>query len=216
MSKYHRPIFFNRKILVDQFQMRFVGVALCHFILIVMIFVVVLFAPIVIRLQSGDISSPAVQAAAHEFLALHENLWIPLAGAMLLLILHNILLTHRVAGPLYRFRRHLKAIGEGDLSTSIVFRKHDYLAKEAIAANEMVESLRDNIVRVEKQVEEMNWVWSDLRDGMTGGQQDKVDEMNGRITKIRNCLSFFSTSDDIILKDEITAEAPQEPVEINV
>ena len=101
----------NRKVLVDNLQLHFVGVAIIHFALIVLIFTSTLFVPVIIRLNSGDISEPHVQAAAHEFLVLHNRLWLPMLGALILVVLHNILFTHRVAGPLYRFRPYLERVG---------------------------------------------------------------------------------------------------------
>ncbi|HUV36023.1 MAG TPA: hypothetical protein VMX58_03690 [Patescibacteria group bacterium] len=199
MKKENRWRIYNRRSLVDPFQLRIVGVAVCHFMLVILIFVSALFLPIIIELQSGDISSPHVQAAARGFLFLHNRLWAPLLGALVLLVLHNIIVTHRIAGPLYRFRRYLKSVGDGDLSSPIKFRKKDYLKKEAQVASCMVESLRDKVASVERQLEQVSWAWTEMRSALadeTGHDlQLKIDAMDDHIEECRAGLEVFKTTE---------------------
>ena len=66
----------NRRVLVDRFQLRLAGVAIVHFLIVVLVFVSALFGPIAIDLTSGDATSARVQAAAREFLVLHSRIWL--------------------------------------------------------------------------------------------------------------------------------------------
>ncbi|MDH3216474.1 MAG: methyl-accepting chemotaxis protein [Candidatus Krumholzibacteria bacterium] len=211
---------YNRRFLVNPFQLRLVGVAVFHFVLVVLIFATALFAPIVIKLESGDISSPHVQAAAREFLFLHTRLWAPLFGAFLLLVLHNIVVTHRIAGPLYRFRRYFEAVGEGDLSSPIRVRNSDYLKPDAKIATRMVESLREKIARVEEELEQANAVWIDLgralRDGAPAGLQQKIGKMGDGLEQCSASLRVFKTGGAPTDSAEATTKAPAEPVELEV
>lgn len=52
-----------------------------------------------------------------------------------------ILLSHRIAGPLYRFERDLEEIAAGDLTKRINLRKTDQLVDFKDALNSLVESL---------------------------------------------------------------------------
>ena len=52
-----------------------------------------------------------------------------------------ILLSHRIAGPLYRFERDLEEIAAGDLTKRINLRKTDQLADFKEALNSLIESL---------------------------------------------------------------------------
>jgi methyl-accepting chemotaxis protein len=199
MEKFSKWKFYHRKFLVDPFQLRLAGVAVCHFLLVIMIFVTALYLPVIIELQSGDITAPHVQAAARKFLFLHNNLWLPLLGALALLVMHNILVSHRIAGPLYRLRRYLKGVGDGDLSTPIVFRKKDYLQKEADVASEMVESLSDKVRYVERQLERVSWAWSEMRSALVDGTvydlQLKIDAMDDLIEGCRSSMDTLKTMD---------------------
>ena len=221
MSKDKVPRFYARKFLVDSLQLRFAGHAAIHFAVMVMVFVGALFAPAIIKMQSGEITDPYVQSAAREFLILHNNVWIPLAGALTLVILHNILLTHRIAGPLYRFRPYLEAVGNGDLSSAIRFRKKDHLHKEAEVASRMVEALREKIVRLERDFEEVNGTWNELRSTLATG---KTDELRNRIRAMsiqlegcRTSLSVFKTSGEDHSAEKCDAGSPTEdPALLNV
>lgn len=220
MSKMNRCKLYNRRILVDTFQLRFVGVAIFHFVLVVAIFLGALYAPIIIDLRSDDISSPHVQAAAREFLIFHARLWLPLLGAFILLILHNILVSHRVAGPLYRFRRYLTNVGEGDLSAPIRFRKGDYLGKEAQAANTMVESLRTKVVRMQEQLDLADTVLADLKHSLAGEEsgrlEQKINEMDEHLESCRAGLRAFTTNKERIPSKSKHTDPVIPPVELEV
>jgi len=206
----------NRKVLVDSLQLHFVGVAIIHFALIVLVFTSTLFVPVIIRLNSGDITSPEVQAAAHEFLILHNRLWLPLLGALILVVLHNIIFTHRFAGPLYRFRPYLESVGDGDLSAPIKFRKRDHLKKEAEIASHMVKSLRDKVISVERQFKQANRAWIDLKSALPGEAagklQRKIDTMDDRIDECGNSLTVFNTGDEEISSGDPAKAPVKEPV----
>ena len=218
MSKVSRWRIYNRKVLVETFQLQLAGVAVLHFALFALIVASTLFVPIIIRLESGDISSPHVQAAAREFLWLHTRLWPPLFGAFILLVLHNILVTHRVAGPLYRFRRHLKAVGDGDLSSPMRVRRTDYLKQEAEVINDMVESLSNKVARAEQQLEEASGVCTDLRNALADGAEDeleqKINDIGNRLEDCRASMAVFKTATEHTPSAKKTTETSVEPAEL--
>jgi len=197
-----------------------VAVIVIHFVLVTMIFVGAIFLPIIVTLDSGDISQPHVQKAAREFLVLHTRLWVPLCGAFVLLVLHNILVTHRVAGPLLRFRRYMKAVGEGDLSQSILFRKGDYLKEDAKVATGMVAALRDRIAHLQTQHDQTNRVWTNLRSALAGGAADgteqEINKMDRLLEDCTESLAVFTTEREQTPSAESTPRSPAEPIELNV
>jgi methyl-accepting chemotaxis protein len=211
---------YNRRVLVDAFQLRLVGVGIFHFFLVVMVFVAALFTPIVLRLEGGDMSSPEVQAAAREFLFLHTRLWAPLLGAFVLLVLHNILVSHRVAGPLYRLRRFLKNIGDGDLLSPMKIRGNDYLHKEADAINDMLTCLRDKVSRLELQLDRANKEWMNLRvyaaDTVSEEFERRITALGEHLEECRTAVRAFRTGDTHAGSARDRDEAPVEPVELEV
>jgi len=64
--------------------------------------------------------------------------WVMLAfslGAILFLIGAGLLMSHRVAGPLYRMQEHLNSVAEGKVDRPLKFRQKDYFQEIAEAYN---------------------------------------------------------------------------------
>ncbi len=90
------------------------------------------------------------------FIMLIVGLGITIAGMIIF-----ILLSHRIAGPLYRFEADLKEIGSGDLTKRINLRKTDQLAELKEALNALVGSfdqrmrrIKNNLAMVKKMLAE--------------------------------------------------------------
>ncbi len=78
----------------------------------------------------------------------HRRLVIP--GILLLLFIGwgSIFLTHKVAGPLFRFSKSFGSVKNGDLSVRINLRKWDETKNVADDFNDMVEYLDQKIARL--------------------------------------------------------------------
>lgn len=61
-----------------------------------------------------------------------------------LMMLGAILLTHRVAGPLYRLEQHLKGIAEGGKVGDVKFRKGDFFQEVAEVFNRAIRRIRED------------------------------------------------------------------------
>ena len=64
-----------------------------------------------------------------------------------------ILLSHRIAGPLYRFEKDLAEMAQGDLTKRIALRKTDQLTELKEALNISEEFIGKEIKDVEKELE---------------------------------------------------------------
>jgi general secretion pathway protein G len=91
-------------------------------------------------------------ALASALLILHDSLWLPLAIFFLGLTIVLIRETHRVAGPLYRFRQVFRTIASGDLSLRVRVRDGDYLTQEADELDRMVAALRDRVSHMQNSL----------------------------------------------------------------
>ena len=171
----------RRQILVDRFQYRLVLINLLYFLTILLIFSAALFLPLIIQLESSTPLSEQ-EAVAIQFLALHARVWPALLLAFLLLAIHSIIVSHRIAGPLLRFRNTFRAIGTGDLSMRETIRKHDYLGHEADILNEMIAGLRTKIKDIEKPYEEACRVVMALERAMESGS---IEDMNQNTDALR-------------------------------
>ncbi len=67
-----------------------------------------------------------------------------------------ILLSHRLAGPLYRFESTLKDLENGDLTQRINLRKTDEITALKESLNTLIESMDTRIGRVKKGITELH------------------------------------------------------------
>lgn len=95
------------------------------------------------------------QAISNALVAVNRSLVpkiIILAGIM---FLAGIFISHKIAGPMYRFERSAEAVKEGNLKIHFKVRKNDEMKKTASVLESMVESLRSDISSIKKAKEEL-------------------------------------------------------------
>ncbi len=161
---------YNRNYLLkDTFQTRFIVVSMLHFLAVLMTFLAALFLPIMIGLDNLSLSVAERGGFANQFLSLHERLWVPITIVLTLLILHAIFFSHKIAGPLYRFRKVFQAIGDGNLGTPVVIRQDDYLHKETELLNQMVMSLQERVLMAKGHYAEVQVELEDLKAALERG-----------------------------------------------
>jgi general secretion pathway protein G len=133
----------RRRFLINRPQTEYVVVQLCWTAAIVMLFVCLVLGPTVYELFAG--TADEQQRAANLFLDLHTRLWpalIALAAALAALI---VMQSHRVIGPLVRFKAVFEAVTRGELWVYSQIRAADYPQDEGRALNAMLASLRQRI-----------------------------------------------------------------------
>jgi len=192
--------YIRSKIIIDNLQYRLLIVGIIYFAMVVFIFACGVFVPVIIQLEKAGISSREAQNAAHQFLVLHERVWPPLGLAFVLLVVHSILVSHRIAGPLYRIRAVLGSVGRGDLSGKITLRKNDYLKKDADTVSAMIDSLREKIDRLQNHGSEASADVTALKRSVQMGSIDAVaqqtDKLSTDIDRLVQCLDEFKMQRD--------------------
>jgi methyl-accepting chemotaxis protein len=138
----------RRRILVEGFQARFVATELAWLAVCFTLFVAALLGPLVWEINSGRIS-PYDLTWATEFFELHNRIWLPLIALFLGVSWMLVRVSHRVAGPLYRFRQVFAQITRGDLSVRVRVRDGDYLTREGEDFDAMIRAVRDRVRRAQ-------------------------------------------------------------------
>jgi len=59
-----------------------------------------------------------------------------------------LLMTHRIAGPMFRFARYVEQIGSGELTTDLKIRKKDQFQNLVAAFNKMTDDLNAGILKI--------------------------------------------------------------------
>jgi methyl-accepting chemotaxis protein len=74
-------------------------------------------------------------------------------GIMAVLI--TLLLSHKIAGPMFRFSKDLDEISQGNFQKKIQIRKGDQFESVAISLNTMVTNLNEKICEIQQELEKV-------------------------------------------------------------
>ncbi|MBW1829313.1 MAG: methyl-accepting chemotaxis protein [Deltaproteobacteria bacterium] len=78
---------------------------------------------------------------------------ITLALLAIATIIVTLFISHRIAGPMFRFEKELKEIGKGDLTKKVSLRKKDQAQELADCINDMTASLRGKVIPIRTGLE---------------------------------------------------------------
>ena len=70
-------------------------------------------------------------------------------------VLVTLLVSHKIAGPLFRFEKELQDISAGNLRTKMSLRKQDQMVEVAESLNQMVEALHEKVMNVRDGIAEV-------------------------------------------------------------
>lgn len=93
-----------------------------------------------------------------------------------------LFVSHRIAGPLYRFEKEVARIRDGDLTTRIRLRSRDQMTDMARCLNEMTVGLREKILAIQNELDEL------IR-ANEGGRTPK--ELEERLLDLSNRISTY-------------------------
>lgn len=120
-----------------------------------LILVVLVFAVIVLTVLSpfyhdillmNDLYSQNYSAKI--FLVLLDRLFFAFIAILLLALIHNVTVNHKLCGPLVNFSITFKKIAQGDLTRKVFLRRYDFLKNEAHQVNDMIDSLSNRITTI--------------------------------------------------------------------
>jgi methyl-accepting chemotaxis protein len=75
-----------------------------------------------------------------------------------------MLMTHRIAGPMYRFEKYINEIGSGRLYSDLKIRKKDQFQNMAGSLNRMTQDLKLGLVEVNEVSEKLDKLIGQLSD----------------------------------------------------
>ena len=103
-----------------------------------------------------------------------------------------ILLTHKVAGPLYRLEQYTKMISDGKIPPRLIFRKGDELLDLAERFNEMTDTLRQTAQRdaseLHTMAEELEKIAGQLRESKEPSEDllKGLEQCVGKVASLRD------------------------------
>ena len=86
-----------------------------------------------------------VQPIYDEFIPIVSSFFYKIAIYLLLVVIISAILSHRMAGPVYRFEQTCKAIAQGDFSQRVHLRKGDQLTELQTEFNNMMDVIESRL-----------------------------------------------------------------------
>ncbi|MGD0280127.1 MAG: hypothetical protein ABSC11_12570 [Smithella sp.] len=124
-----------------RFQLKYMLLTVILLLVYSFIFVIIIFSPYMLTLYF-DYPLAEKAEAARALLLLNARVWPGIGVVILLFGAVSIFISHKVAGPLFRLKKTLSQVTEGNLNVVVKLRKWDDLQDLADHLNILIEELR--------------------------------------------------------------------------
>jgi len=101
-----------------------------------------------------------------------------------------ILVSHRIAGPLYRFETTLKQLQAGDMTTNVNLRKKDQLGEVQAELNVLIRSLDSRLGEIKNELNALEKLLARRQDPAA------AEEIKTKIDKIRQAINHFKVTQE--------------------
>jgi len=106
--------------------------------------------PALSSLLSADIADPEYVEAVLAVRSFSRFVLIPLVVTFIAMAFHAVLLTHRIAGPMFRVKAVLQQMARREFPELVKFRTKDFLHDVAVEMTTTVQALREDQLRVQR------------------------------------------------------------------
>jgi methyl-accepting chemotaxis protein len=182
-----------------------------------MVVLVVFFAAMVFIFNQQVIRSGLSVDQKQEFASLMSSfatrMWPTMWILFMLMVVHVLFVSHKIAGPLYRIRSVLSYIRSGNLTARAKLRRGDYLKQDADAVNEMAAELDDRIGRMRDEWVAASKALDGLEESIDGASRSqakrRLDELKSHLDTGKQSLDQFETSErkPPVRTDQLTGKA---------
>lgn len=156
-------------------QLRIALQTLIYMSLIVLITVAVILYPSMSDIfYSQDLNIQ--YRASQSFLLLLNRLVPTIIIIFILVFLHQIVITHRIWGPLKNFTNTIESIGSGDFTRKVIPRKRDYMKEECKQINNMIDGLTKLVSNIRTNHLKLISALEDVTIPVEDGHQRKIIE----------------------------------------
>jgi methyl-accepting chemotaxis protein len=189
---------FKNYLIRNDLQLRILAANLISMSLLVVITLFVVFYPLVTKMFLSDDIDVQYQAA-RDFLLILRWLVPTLLIVVALSLLYQLMITHRICGPLVNFSHTFNRMSEGDLTRKVVIRHGDYLKQECEKVNTIIDTF---VERLSDTQEDCGHLVKAIDDNLA-----HVDDLSGRkeiegalkrlrekAKSLETAMEFFKTS----------------------
>ena len=185
----------RRFIVYRKLQLTLMVISFGYVILFFVIMGLYLFVPLMLELDKADMGSDRAIVATNRILYLHEKFWPALLLCLLAIGCHSIYISHKIAGPLFRFNLVFKAIRDGRIPAPIKLRAGDYLYNEMENINQMLERFRDKLTELQEAQAHLNRSIIECKETVSDSSvnelNQKMEDLVGEGKKLEEMLRYF-------------------------
>ena len=183
----------RRTYIVDKkLQYRLLGYNAIYFFITVTALSLALFTPLIFEISDPTLSPRQQAEVAGKILYLHSYLWPALLTVLVILGFHSVLVSNKIAGPLFRFRATFQKIVEGDISGSARIRKGDLLINEQTKIDEMISILKSKIGQIQAEEAAMGELLAQIHGQELSAEQKAVlTQLEGHHERLKKEAGFF-------------------------
>lgn len=146
---------FRKQYIVRPFQRRLIVFQASYFALLGGALYLCFLAPLLREVQDATLATNLRATSAATLLLFDRRVLPVFLPLLVVLFAHSVLVSHRVAGPLYRIGRVLSRMKDGDLSMEVRVREKDYLQEEAALLDATVSGLRARLREARQRASEL-------------------------------------------------------------
>jgi len=134
-----------------------------------------------ITTNQGPVSDKIIHAK-NEFLIFLVVIQLLFTGVIFIMF---IFLTHKIAGPLYKLKKHLSKIREGEPITPLVFRNGDHFSDVAEEVSLFLETISNNQENDFEYLEEVATFIKNLNSIVPDDKKPIINEIGQRLNDIQ-------------------------------
>jgi methyl-accepting chemotaxis protein len=200
--------FLRKRYFVRPFQKRLVLFQATYFTALIAALYFSLIAPLFAAVQNTGLAFDERVSSAEALLLIDRRVLPFCLPLLLLLFVHSVLISHRIAGPLYRFGAILRSLAAGDLSMRVRIRQHDYLQDECALLDAAVDTLRQRLSEIRSDARTLDQALAEVESRPTGGSVEAMSRAREAAEGLKAKLEAFTLEAPAPLRSEGQADAP--------
>ncbi len=190
-----RPPLWRRQFIVNRpLQERLIAQMLGYGLLMGGIVASVLLVPPILQLARTDQDESQLIESATVLLYLDTRLWLIVGVCVVVLGVHALLTSHRIAGPLYRLSVMHASLTRGEIPRAVRCRARDFLQTEIQSAQAMADALRTHISGAQQAADTLREAVTSLESDLdnAGHSASAIDAIHRAEQRLTRELAFFT------------------------
>lgn len=186
----------RRRFYVHGIQRKYLFLSFVPLVISSLLIILLLFVPLDVLLYSSA-SATVEKTVAQDLHALGIRIWPAIFVAMVvsafLSVFVTVIITHRFAGPLYRFQQVIDRMAAGDFSSGFKLRKGDDLVEMETALNRAIANMVETVQEARGRLGDLTGRLETLvRAGGDGSAKDRQQDFAALLEKAQQAQSVLA------------------------